>query len=149
MFRILAIGLAAIILALGFTQGARASLLGQTVGCASDEFDCSPPTAVVVNAGNPEFLLSQQLSNIAFTIDVDDSSFTVTNISGFEIMNFSFQVDLSDLIWAESPGTPIDNVLLSDFTPGYDVINLPSVYRRQFSSSFIPNFVVRFLSGMG
>lgn len=110
-----------------FTSSAQATLIGQTVGCATSSVlassgtICSSETAVVespaeeftivrVNVIAPGVVLEDPL----FTIDIDENSIVIEPADGFSIrVQAEFDVSLSDLFWLGNPDAVITGFDLS------------------------------------
>ena len=137
MFKKIAFGFAAALLALGFGSTANASLLGQTVTCESRAgfaggFFCSSPTATVTDGGTPEFEISEIIGGTPpfvvvrdyFTIDISGSRVVMTNVWGrFQISPLAeYLVTLGDLFWSDDPTatiTGITNFFVSGVEPNF------------------------------
>lgn len=109
MFTRLTLGLFAAFLAFGISTGAKATLLGQDVICevtVPGSWDCDTSSAVVEDG--TEFQIGSG-DPWAFSIDVADSSFVITNISGVNGLTTDYTLTLSGLIWAEDDTATIDS----------------------------------------
>lgn len=122
MFKTIAFGFAAGLLALGFAGGAQASLLGQTVTCERGPSSfgiCTSPTATVMDGGVPEFTLRNIFGDITYSIDLLDDRIVMTALR-FVSTSWSQLVTLGDLISANDPNatiTGITNFLVSGVEP--------------------------------
>ncbi|WP_282610724.1 PEP-CTERM sorting domain-containing protein [Pelagibius sp. Alg239-R121] len=118
----------------GFTTGAQATLIGQTVGCSASS-DLGPLTcssgSAVVQATGPEFILNQASSGFPLTltwdIDIEESSvrigYSFQSGSGFN--DAQLDVLLSNLLWLGSPDAVITGFLLSvSGVTGFDEANI-------------------------
>lgn len=106
----------------GFTPGAQATLIGQTVGCVASSdlgpLTCSSDSTVVQTTG-PEFVLSQASGGfpvpLTWDIDIGESSvridYSSQGNSGFN--DVQLDVLLSNLFWFGSPDSVISGFLLS------------------------------------
>ena len=121
IFKKIAFGFAAGLLALGFAGGAQASLLGQTVTCSSQSpfnLSCSSPTATVTDGGTPEFEIQSPSGGGIFAIDISGDSVRMTALGPLFVGGPNLLM-LGDLIWANDPGatiTGITNFLVSGVT---------------------------------
>ena len=121
VFKKIALGFAAGLLALCFAGAAQASLLGQTVTCSSESLfnlSCSSPTATVTDGGTPEFELQSSSGSALFGIDVSGDSVLMTGLTSLAIGGPNL-LTLGDLIWVNDPGatiTGITNFLVSGVT---------------------------------
>ena len=112
MFKTIAFGFAAALLAVSFGSAAQASLLGQTVTCSTSPLDCSSPTATVNDSGVPELQLQTGVQVPVFTItpvlDIDISSdgIVITGLSVLRV-NLAAALTLGDLFWANDPNATI------------------------------------------
>ena len=96
-----------------FTTSAQATLIGQTVGCATSSFNasngivCSSETAVVQSPGEEFTVVSVTIPapGIVFetpfiTIDIDENSIVIETVDGTSFRSQGvFDVSLSDLFW--------------------------------------------------
>ena len=123
MFKTLTLGLSVVLLALGWSGAAKASLLGQTVTCSNVSpfpIACSSPTATVTDGGGPEFQLELSFEDPSpvWDIDISGESVRMTTFS-LRLAGAANSVTLGDLIWANDPGatiTGITNFLVSGVT---------------------------------
>ena len=122
MFKKIAFGFAAGLLALGFAGAAHASLLGQTVTCSSTSLfriACSSPTATAMDGATPEFELQSLSGNALFAIDISGEGVRMTAVE-FISTGGPNLVTLGDLIWTNHPSamiTGITNFVVSGVVP--------------------------------
>ena len=124
MFKTLTLGLSVVLLALGWSGAAKASLLGQTVTCSNASpfpIACSSPTATVTDGSGPEFQLELTFEDPSpvWDIDISGESVRMTTFS-LRLAGAANSVTLGDLIWANDPGatiTGITNFLVSGVEP--------------------------------
>ena len=131
MFKKIAFGFAAALLALGFGSTANASLLGQTVTCSlPDRFDCISLTGGVVGGG-PEFriveftdFLGAPITVEYWDIDLDENSVSMRMLNAASSFgNFPvFRVTLGDLFWSNDPTATITGI--ANFTSNADVTGM-------------------------
>ncbi len=131
VFKKIAFGFAAALLALGFGSTANASLLGQTVTCSfPDRFTCEPLTGGVVGGGTEfrVFELTQILGTEVrvdfWDIDLGENSISMRMLNAASSFgNFPvFRVTLGDLFWSNDPTATITGI--ANFTSNADVTGM-------------------------
>ena len=121
MFKKIALGLTAALLALGWSGAAQASLLGQTATCSTTSrfgIFCSSPTATVTDGGAPEFQIRGSSGSALFAIDISGEGVRMSVVDTFST-GMANTVTFGDLIWANDPSatiTGIANFLVSGVT---------------------------------
>ena len=112
MFKKIAFGFAAGLLALGFAGVAQASLLGQTVTCERGPISfgvCSSPTATVMDGGAPEFQVRGSSGSALFAIDISGEGVRMSVVDTFST-GMANTVTFGDLIWANDPSATITGI---------------------------------------
>ncbi len=131
MFKGIALGFAAALLALGFGGAAQASLLGQTVTCSlPDRFTCESLTGGVVGGGTEfrVFEITQFLGADVrvdyWDIDLDENSISMRFLDGASSFGSFpvFRVTLGDLFWSNDPTATITGI--TNFTSNADVTGM-------------------------
>ena len=150
MFKKIALGLTAALLALGWSGVANASLLGQAVTCSSNASKflvCSSPTATVTDSIDPEFrILAPRFGTSSFEFDISSDSIVVRSVGSFNLGGL-ITFTIGDLFWANDPNATIAGIanfvvsgvplVESDVTIAANAVSIAVANRRWGDGAFV------------